>query len=231
MLVNPQRVRGFFPPVYHEDWLCIMDHLRHGEVAIAGSVAQLRYQPFTTKTRAQLEEFGDILALGLLWLVHAKRDLSTDEQGYWREATRPQFWRDILEQRATLLDDLCRRLELIYRHHPRILPLQSIRAAKKRCDELSPDEFVSFMEKWLDSLTIWRTRLAGLQRTDSLTKALSELGLQHAVTMHDEPRSRVRDAARRIRSTMDVVELPRPIYRVGQRIPCLRRHVRAKPDR
>ena len=35
MLVNPQRMRGFFPPVYHEDWLCIMDHIRLGEVAIA----------------------------------------------------------------------------------------------------------------------------------------------------------------------------------------------------
>ena len=27
MLVNPQRMRGFFPPVYHEDWLSIIDHL------------------------------------------------------------------------------------------------------------------------------------------------------------------------------------------------------------
>jgi hypothetical protein len=188
MLVNPQRMRGFFPPVYHEDWLCIMDHIRYGEVAIAGSVKQLRYEPFTTETRAQLEEFGDILAFGLLWLVNAKHDLSTDEQSYWNEATKQQFWHDILQRRAALLNDLSRRLE----RHSETLPLQSIRAARKRCYELSPNEFVSFMEKWLESLTTWRTRLAGLPRADSVAKALAELGLLHVVTMHDERRPRVR---------------------------------------
>jgi hypothetical protein len=192
MLVNPQRMRGFFPPVYHEDWLCIMDHLRRGEVAIAGGVAQVPYEPFTTKKRAQLEEFGDILALGLLWLVHAKRDLPVDERRYWYEATNQQFWYGILQQRATLLDDLSMRLKLIYHHHPKILPLQSVRAATKRCNELSPNEFVAFMEKWLESLGTWRTRLAGLHRADSVAKALVELGLLYVVTMYDEPRPRVR---------------------------------------
>ena len=104
MPVNPdQRMRGFFPPVYHEDWLSIIDHLLVGEVAIADRVAQLRYQPFTTEARAQLEEFGDILASGLLWLVRAKRTLPTDDRDYWQDATKLQFWRDLLEQRATLL--------------------------------------------------------------------------------------------------------------------------------
>lgn len=185
MLVNPQRMRGFFPPVYHEDWLFIMDHLRLGEVAIEGTVTQLHYRPFTTIARAELEEFGDILGMGLLWLVHANGDLSTDERGYWREATNPIFWRDILRQRAALLDDLCRRLELIYRHRPKILPLQSIRAAQKLCDGLSPDEFVSFVEEWLDSLATWRTGLADLPRADSVAEALAELGLLHAVIIYD----------------------------------------------
>lgn len=233
LLVNPQRMRGFFPPIYHEDWLSIMDHLRHREVAIAGSVAQVRYEPFTTTTRAQLEEFGDILALGLLWLVHVNGDLSTDERSYWREATKPQFWSDILQQRATLLDDLYGRLQLIYSHHPKILPLQSIRAAQERCDELSPNDFVSFVGKWLDSLAIWRTRLAGLHRADSLAKALAELGLLHAVTMYDEPQSRVRAAAHKIGSTRDVAEFSKLVYLILLRVPLSgrRRQVRANPDR
>jgi hypothetical protein len=183
-MVNPQRMRGFFPPVYHEDWLFIMDHLRLGEVAIEGTVSQLHYQPFTT-ARAELEEFGDILGMGLLWLVHENGDLSTDERSYWREATNPIFWRDILRQRAALLDDLCRRLELIYRDQPKKLPLQSIRAAQKLCDGLSPDEFVSFVEEWLDSLATWRTGLTDLPRADSVAEALAELGLLHAVIIYD----------------------------------------------
>ncbi len=186
MLVNPQRMRGYFPPVYHEDWLFVMDHLRLGEVAIAGTVAQLPYQPFTTNTRARLEEFGDILALGLLWLVRENGDSPAGERGYWREATEPQFWRDMLQQRITLLDDLYRRLEQINRQLAITLPLESIRAAQQRCNELSPDEFVSFVEKWLDSLTTWRTRLASLHRADSVAQALAELDLLSAVIIHDQ---------------------------------------------
>ena len=72
LLVNPQRLNGFFPPVYHEDWLCIINHLRLGEVAIGGAVGQLPYRPFVTSERARFEEFGEILASGLLWLVHAR---------------------------------------------------------------------------------------------------------------------------------------------------------------
>lgn len=228
MLVNPQRTGGFFPPVYHEDWLCIMDHLRHGEVAIAGRVAQLRYHPFTTTTRAQLEEFGDILASGLLWLVHVKRDTQMDDRDYWREATEPQFWRDILQQRAALLDELYKRLH----RDQKVLPLESIQAARQRCDELSPEEFVSFMENWQDSLAKWRTRLSGLPRVDSVAKALAELGLLYTVTMHDERRSLVRYAARRIRSTMDAAELPRPVHLAGLRVPLSSRwrHVRTEPS-
>ena len=211
MLVNPQRTRGFFPPVYHEDWLCVMDHLRLGEVVITGKVRQLAYQPFTTTARAQLEEFGDILALGLLWLVHAKRNLpTTDEQSYWYETTKQQFWHDILRQRAALLDDLSKRLELTYTHDHKILPLKSIQAARERCDTLTSDEFVSFMAKWLDSLAAWRTRLSCSPQADSVAKALAELGLLHVVTMRDARHPRVHAAARKIRST---------IGRVPQRTP------------
>ena len=202
MVVNPQRMRGFFPPVYHEDWLCIMDHLWDREVAIAGQVAQLRYQPFTTTGRARLEEFGDILAAGLLWLVHAKDNWSSSEDDHWREATERQFWTDILRERAALLDDLSKRLEVIYGRDHRALPLQSIRAAQKRCAELSSAEFVEFMVKWQDSLAKWRTRLSSLPRAGSVAKALAELGLLDVVTMLDERHSLMRAAAQKIRSTV-----------------------------
>src|SRR5580704_10703379 len=31
LLVDPQRLNGFFLPIYHEDWLCTINHLRRGE--------------------------------------------------------------------------------------------------------------------------------------------------------------------------------------------------------
>ena len=68
LLINPQAMQGYFPPVYHEDWLCMMNHLRLGQVAIGGTVGQLNYKPFIPQ-RAMLEEYGDILAAGLLGLI------------------------------------------------------------------------------------------------------------------------------------------------------------------
>ena len=134
LLVNPQRLNGLFLPVYHEDWLCIIDHLRLGEVAVGGTVGQLPYRPFTTPERATLEEFGDILASGLLWLVHARHRTGTAEltnrygnsaityRHYWQAVVKVRFWEEILNQRAALLDNIAARLKQLNLPDPSPLP-------------------------------------------------------------------------------------------------------------
>jgi hypothetical protein len=52
LLVDPQRLNGFVPAIYHEDWLCIVNHLRLGQVAIGGKVRQLHYQVFANPERS-----------------------------------------------------------------------------------------------------------------------------------------------------------------------------------
>jgi hypothetical protein len=195
LLVNPQLLNGYFAPVYHEDWLCVINHLRDGEVAIGGSVGQLPYLPFTTPNRAQLEEFGDILLSGLLALVHARAKDTEDRAQhltdieYWREATDPRFWKHILEQRAALLSDITTRLT--GQSFENVSPLPSLQAAMQRLGELKPGEFVSFMEEWLTSLAEWRGRLSGLSqpglpyKARAIDKALSKLGLAHVVRVHE----------------------------------------------
>jgi len=196
LLVNPQRLNGYFPPIYHEDWLCVINHLRAGEVAIGGSVGQLPYLPFTTPERAKLEEFGDILLSGLLWLLHARTRMGTrdsahlvTESEYWREATKPRFWKQILWQRATLLADITVRLTGKDSAGPS--PLPSLAAAMQRLGELKPADFASFTERWLTSLAIWRSGLSSLSRVDlvdkvrAIDKALMELGLADAVNTHE----------------------------------------------
>ena len=103
----------------------MMNHLRLGQVAIGGTVGQLNYMPFTPQ-RAALEEYGDTLAAGLLWLVCINKQTSTmnpavDEissvaafRDFCHEATGAQFWADILSQRSTVLDTIYRNLEQRY---------------------------------------------------------------------------------------------------------------------
>jgi hypothetical protein len=187
LLINPEQLNGFFPAIYHEDWLCIINHLRIGEVAIGGMVGQKRYEPFAFPERARNEEFGDILASGLLWLIHERSktppaDTGTSsawEADYWREVKKLRFWTQILQQRAELLQNVAERLKVQY---PDNEPAQqSLVVAQKRCAELTPDEFVSVTTKWMSNLCLWRERLSGLPQVDSVEKALAELAIPDIV--------------------------------------------------
>lgn len=186
LLVNPQRFNGFFPAVYHEDWLSLINHLKHGEVAVGGTVGQLPYKPFTTPERARFEEFGDTLAAGLLELVDAHpgtASIATAERDYWCEATKIHFWQEILNRRGALLNNIAERLKIM-RPLDRT-SLESVQVAQQRHEELEPEEFVSFTNEWLDGLAVWRTWLSHLPHADSVTKALADLGVLHAVRIYD----------------------------------------------
>jgi hypothetical protein len=189
LLVNPQRLNGFFPAVYHEDWLCLINHLKCGEVAIGGSVRQLAYQPFSTPERARLEEFGDTLAAGLLELVDAHHktgnadNMASAEPDYWREATKVHFWQEVLKRRGELLSNIAERLRVVGPDD--LTPLESVRIAQLRHHELEPEEFAAFTAKWVDGLAVWRTWLSHLPHADSVAKALADLGVLHAVHIYD----------------------------------------------
>jgi hypothetical protein len=195
LLINPQVLGGYFAPVYHEDWLCVINHLREGTVAIGGTVGQVPYPPFADPGRAEREEFGDILLSGLLWLIHSRKKGAPDlahlpaNDEYWREATDPGFWERILEERAATLQDAITRLapKAFYTTSP----LPSLAAAKQRLIELKPTDFVSFTEEWLTSLSQWsagpsvRSRVDQVDKARAIEKALANLGLAHIVHMHE----------------------------------------------
>ena len=146
--------------VYHEDWLSLINHLKHGEVAVGGTVGQLPYKPFTTPERARFEEFGDTLAAGLLELVDAHPETASSaaaERDYWCEATKINFWQEILKRRGALLDNIAERLKIM--RPLDLTPLKSIHAAQQRHQELKPEELASFTKEWVDGLAVWRTWL------------------------------------------------------------------------
>ena len=188
LLVDPQRLNGYFAPVCHEDWLCVINHHREDMITVGGSVGQLPYLPFATPERARFDEFGDILLTGLLRLVDERRRKDAADEArpmtdteYWREATSPRFWKQILEQRALLLADITARLRSS--NFDGLSPLPSLAAANQRLGELKPADFVLFMEKWLTSLGEWRAWLSAVSWVDlpdkarAIEKALAELGI------------------------------------------------------
>jgi hypothetical protein len=186
LLLDPHQISGYFPAIYHEDWLCTINHLRAGEVAIGGMVKQKSCNPFASPERAKNEEFGDILAAGLLWLVYKRKKTNAadpvaaeSEADYWREATMPSFWARLLDERIVLLKEVAEDLETQYPDDK--LAHRTLAIAQERCGELTVDEFVEVTKKWMSNLDLWRERVSRLPRVDSVEKALAELGVLNIV--------------------------------------------------
>src|SRR5271156_1177313 len=61
LLIDVTRSDTLFPPIYNEDWLFLFDAALARSVAVAGTLSQLEYQPFSQSKRAASEEFGDLI--------------------------------------------------------------------------------------------------------------------------------------------------------------------------
>jgi hypothetical protein len=183
LLVDPLRLNGFFPPIYHEDWFCVLNHICEGTAAVGGEVEQLAYSPFTSPVRALVEEFGDILGEGLLWLVHHKRDLTTPDTSFWDEAMDSSFWHSAIQRRKMLLAEITKRL--LERPKDNDVTNAVVSVLEARVRVFAAEDFVYFVQQWLYDLAQWRDRLARLPRVESVGKALAELGLSHAAVADD----------------------------------------------
>src|SRR6266581_1529571 len=169
LLVDVNKSNGFFPPIYNEDWLFLFDSVRQRSLAVAGTAAQLEYQPFARPGRAASEEFGDLIAEGLYWLIH---------EGEGVESATLRYWQDALQRRARFIDDVARRLLETRDCMPAIdSALMSLTAAKKRLAMISPLACVSFVRAWRMDLDAWRQRLSTLSVLDGPDEAADFLRL------------------------------------------------------
>jgi hypothetical protein len=85
LAVDVKRNRTFFPNIYNEDWFFVLDAgKRLQPVATVGQVLQDPYNPYRPE-RARAEEFGDVLAEGMFWLLDQDRSTSEGDLAHWRE--------------------------------------------------------------------------------------------------------------------------------------------------
>ncbi|HEU5107093.1 MAG TPA: hypothetical protein VFT95_00810, partial [Micromonosporaceae bacterium] len=85
LAVAPIRTASFFPEIYNEDWLYLLDTSGPRTVAITGTAWQDPYDPFADPTRARCEEIGEVVVVGLYWVM-ANGGVATDaDEPFWRE--------------------------------------------------------------------------------------------------------------------------------------------------
>jgi hypothetical protein len=82
----------FFPRIYNEDWLFLLQALAAGSVRLAGDLSQRAFDPFADSRRARREEFGDVLAESLYALLHECKDEKDPMVTLWAKAKDKRWW-------------------------------------------------------------------------------------------------------------------------------------------
>jgi hypothetical protein len=159
----------FFPDLYNEDWLFFYRDAAEERLATPGSlVEQLPYDPFADPQRAAAQEFGDIIAEGLYALLHGRLG---------PEAADEEYWRQFLEYRGTVLDDVSRRLPTL-RPELRWEVSKAIGAAHQVLSDITAPMCVDYVTAWQRDLRRWDRLLTSLQDASSLEDALRDMGLR-----------------------------------------------------
>jgi hypothetical protein len=170
LAVNLPAANSFFPEIYNEDWLFLAPHVDLRRVSKNGTVNQQTYYPFDTPERAARQEFGDVLAEGLLGYLHHNKLDSPPDAHYWNAFLRRR--RDLI----SIAHETCRRrgrIGLLARD-----AREALHKAREVSKGIDPKVLVEYVEAWKADLISWRRHLSGIPTLGDLDKALAELGLQ-----------------------------------------------------
>jgi hypothetical protein len=201
LVVECRKIDTFFPQIYNEDWLYLMDGLCRRRVARTGSAKQLAYRPFADPNRAAGEEFGDILAEGLVGLLH---------HGVPPEKATADYWDEFLLRRKCFIDRTATRLAALPRSAEVIDALNALEAAEQRRAEISAVLLDDYVRAWHADLRSWYERLHVLSRVGSVGAALQHLGLAEAALFSDSGPQRA--ARLSPPSTVSVAARPQPSH-------------------
>jgi hypothetical protein len=168
LVVNVDTADSFFPAVYNEDWLFLAPQLDRRLVTSGGPSGQIPYYPFDSPDRAVRQEFGDVLAEGLIGHLH---------EGGLAELPTKKYWAAFLSRRAEVIAAGvagCRRNKDNPMARDALLALEW---AEKTRSGIAAGTLVDYLEAWRSDLVIWQDHIRGLTSVGSLAKALAELGL------------------------------------------------------
>jgi hypothetical protein len=206
--------RSFFPNVYNEDWFFLLDAgKRLQSVASVGQVLQYPYDPYRVE-RARAEEFGDVLAEGIFWLLDQGKPASDGDLEHWRDflVHRRRFIqqvRSMVESRASIDSTVRTRMK------------EALTAALGRCLCITPELCVAYMKALATDQDRWQHHIEPIwqQPTPSLEEALISLTISDGTPLTWYTRkttsARERGAARRRRLLDGPVPAWRPV-RVGE---------------
>lgn len=167
-MVAPRKRRSFFPEIYNEEWLYILDDASVPALALTGSVVQDAYDPFGDPKRAAQEEFGEVIALGLHSCIREGLRLSDTDR---------EFWRRFLSTRCHFLDFLLEKYEGETEGVESDKIISAIRLARDTFTLITPAFCVAYVDAWLRDRRWWASYLEKITSNMPIKDAVTELGL------------------------------------------------------
>jgi hypothetical protein len=171
LVVTAPKAVSFFPNIYNEDWLYMCDASAHtAPPRKVGSAIQQPYNPFSSPERAMSEEFGDLLAEGIVQLQ--------DSGVTYADATLSD-WRALIERRKVLTESIRTRL-LVSKATDEArtrAALDSLEASAIRLAATTPESCVSYIATWQQDSDAWRERVSRLPKAVPLQAAIRLLEL------------------------------------------------------
>ncbi|TQS43778.1 hypothetical protein [Cryptosporangium phraense] len=169
LMASPQRADGFFPNIYNEDWFYLLKCAADRAVATTGKAIQRPYDPFGTPSRARREEFGDLLAESLFWLL--------DLGGSVTDAG-PEFWRQAIERRRLFIEEVRAAVEQMAAPSSQWRIEASLDAAVDAHREFTPRVCSWYLEAWMRDRLRWADRIESWRPGRTLGAVVRSLGLE-----------------------------------------------------
>jgi hypothetical protein len=169
MAVAADRVASFFPNVYNDDWLFLLDGSLLRPVTATGCAIQAMYDPFADQERARIEEFGDVLAEGVFAVLDNGYSIRNIDDSYWRRYLRHRrrFIQGIIRRAAGRPGSSLRTNRMV----------ESLRAAVDQLvTRISPELCMTFLEAWRLDCAGWGVFRNYLDVGTTIPEALSYFG-------------------------------------------------------
>src|SRR5215471_7217356 len=163
LAVDIKRNRSFFPNVYNEDWFFVLDAgKRLQPVATVGRVLQGPYNPYHPE-RARAEEFGDVLAEGIFWLLDQDRSASEGDLAHWRE---------FLTKRKRFIGRIIRMVESMasIEYEERMRRVEVLNAALGRLARITPELCVDYQKALVIDQERWQRHIQAVRQQPRLRR-------------------------------------------------------------
>ena len=182
LAVDVEMPTSFFPAVYNEDWMFLAPHLDKRSVTFGHPSRQRPYYPFDSPDRAVRQEFGDVVAEGLIGHLHT---------GDLAKPPSRRDWATFLARRADVIEAGLRGCEANW-HNPMARDaMEALLHAQKALSAIKAAELVAYVRAWQADLDTWRDHTGRKASVGGLKQALDALGLRLlALTTDGAPRRR-----------------------------------------